>query len=72
MSKPGLMEIADARVRVEWRLRTKGWGDAKIYPFLSWVAEVRWPKQGLIAHAELEAIERDLEELIQEFGAGKR
>lgn len=71
MSELGIVAIADARVRVEWRLRSKGWDDSKVYPFLSWVVETRFPKQGLISHSEMEAIERDLDGLIEEFDAPK-
>lgn len=69
MSEMGIVEIADARIRVEWRLRKNGWNDAKVYSFLSWLVETRFPKQGLIAHSEMEAIERDLERLTEEFRA---
>lgn len=72
MSELGIVEIADARVRVEWRLRTKGWDDSKVYPFLSWIVETRFPKQGLITHSEMEAIEQGLDGLIEEFGARER
>lgn len=71
MSEMQLQEITHARIRVERRLREKGWGDSEVYPFLSWIVETRFPEKGMITHPAMEDIERGLEALIEEFSTGK-
>lgn len=71
MSEMTLLEITHARIRVERRLREKGWGDSEVYPFLSWIVKTRFPEKGMITYSAMEDIERGLEALVVEFGQGK-